>query len=141
MTLAQIDAAVERKPYPVGRQGIDSAGVHVASKWAVVIALAAFAVLGPRSFSYTTSSVDDESHHARGPVQSGIGDGSESAGRFRQGAEVVAVERDRSVGARVCFPRDQRVADPDRRHFVLADSPEADFVRAVIRIESPRTVA
>ena len=47
---------LETRPYPVGRQGIDSAGVHVGSKWVVVIALAAFAVLAPRSFSYTTSS-------------------------------------------------------------------------------------
>src|SRR5437660_10113342 len=38
------------------RQGIDSAGVHVGSEWYVVIAPAAFAVFGPRSFSYTTSS-------------------------------------------------------------------------------------
>jgi hypothetical protein len=40
-------------PPRTARQGMDSAGAQVGSKWDVVIALAAFAEFGLRCFSYT----------------------------------------------------------------------------------------
>jgi hypothetical protein len=41
----------------------------------------------------------------------------------------------------MCFGCEQRVADPNRRDFVLAYPPETDFVRTAVRVESPHTIA
>src|ERR1700676_1207598 len=97
--------------------------------------------------------VDHECHDARGLVRSGIGDGGETLAGSRQPAEVVAVNRNGSVAAlyrgrdaidrvsraRVTL-RNESLAERNRRHFVLTDSPVPDFAHAGIRIESANAI-
>ena len=92
-------------------------------------------------------------------VCDGISDGGKSTARVRQDVKIITVggnwfarilylgkqrldEAIRlAVRSRVRLSRDQRVADLDRRQFVLADPAKPDLIGAGIRIESPHTVA